>query len=158
MASFSDAKWIRMLYTSCHVTLCDKENSLMGFFTVYYLRAANGMFAMLRGWAANYVVLTTALWSDRALCRSKKGSVYLPLEWLSVRPQEQWVGQWGQQGHSLQQKPDWKFPEKRRGLSAAWSRSKPWSWDKNKFSRNQRGHCEVCSNPEATKPADWKGK
>ena len=38
---------------------------------------------------------------------------------------------WGQQGHSLQLKPDWKFPEKRRGLSAAWNRSKPWSWNRN---------------------------
>jgi len=43
-----------MLYPSCSVTVCDKENNLMDFFTVYCLRTANSMFMMFCGWAAKW--------------------------------------------------------------------------------------------------------
>lgn len=62
---------------------------------------------------------------------------------------EQQVEQGSGDRRCLQQEPDWKFP-KRWGLSAAWSRSKPWSQDRKRFSVNQRGLCEVCFNLEAS--------
>lgn len=59
-----------MLYPSCSVTVCDKGDNLMDFFTVYCPRTASAMFAMFRGWAAKWEAVRLCRPENRTAVRS----------------------------------------------------------------------------------------
>lgn len=133
-----------MLCPSCKVIICDKEKNLTGFLSVCHPRTANGSFGMFCGWTAKegcvIALFQSFRCSDWTLCRSKAGNLSCPWR-ADLQPCQPMgttarAGHWGQQGHSLQQKPDWKFPEKRRGLETSWIQDEELR--KKIFSRNQR--------------------
>lgn len=71
--------------------------------------------------SCDYTALTAVLWSYGALCRERheRNSVH------SAGPRNSRYSRAGGCRSILYQEPGWKVPEKTRGLSVTWNRSKP---------------------------------
>lgn len=96
------------------------------------------------GLPCDYTALTAVLWSDGALCRGMRGTVFI-LQALQNSRYSKAVGC----RHRLYQEPGWKVPEKTRGVSAMWNRSKPLSQDSKKCCRNRRTVWSLIQKPVA---------
>lgn len=116
-----------MLCPSCMVTVCDKEKNLMGFLSVHHLRTANSPFGMFCGWAAKEGCVIAPFPSFTCSLNpvQKQGRKLIRPWRAELQPCHPTgttarAGHSGQQGYRLQQKPEWKFPEKRRDMSTSW--------------------------------------
>lgn len=110
----------------------------------------------------DYVVVRTYCDKTELCAEAKQEGCTCPWsDWefsSAARQEQRWRRTGGVAGARFAAKARLEVSRERRGLSAAWSRSKPRSQDRKKISGNQRQLCVACFNPETTKPIDLKSK